>query len=57
MSKKMIFEILEELVIHVGVAVLKNDDFMSFMLEILFIASIKLISWYLKNKFLSDSAT
>jgi hypothetical protein len=53
----MIFEILEELVIHVGVAVLKNDDFMSFMLEILFIASIKLISWYLKNKFLSDSAT
>lgn len=57
MRKKMIFEILEGLVIDVVGSTLTNDDFMIFMLEILFTVSIKLVFWYLKKRFLSDSAT
>ncbi|MGM0966977.1 MAG: hypothetical protein ACQEWR_00245 [Bacillota bacterium] len=57
MRKKIIFEILEVLVIDVVVAALTNDDFMIFMLEILFTASIKLVFWFLKKRLLSDSAT
>ncbi|QLI77129.1 hypothetical protein [Bacillus pumilus] len=57
MRKKMIFEILEGLVIDVVVTAITNDDFMIFMLEILLTVSIKLVFWYLKKRFLSDSAT
>lgn len=53
----MIFEILEGLVIDVVVTAITNDDFMIFMLEILLTVSIKLVFWYLKKRFLSDSAT
>jgi len=57
MKKKIIVEFLEWLVSDVVSAALTNDDFMSFILEVLITTSIKLVVWYLRKKLLSDSTT